>query len=51
MICSDIKYSKWCSYYEELMKKYNAIIKKVQEQLKDEIELFNKLENTRKKSL
>lgn len=49
MICSDIKYSKWCTYYEELMEKYNAIIKDVQEQLKDEIELFNKLENTRKK--
>ena len=49
MICDDEDYSKWCSYYEELIKKYNAIIKGVQEQLKDEIELFNKLENTRKK--
>lgn len=48
MILKDINYSNLCNYYEELMKKYNAILNDIQVSMQGEINMFNKLKSIRK---
>lgn len=49
MICSDVNYLSLCHYYEELMKKYNNILSDIQLKIKNDIDIFNKLQDVRSK--
>ncbi len=49
MICNDVNYLSLCHYYEELMKKYNNILEDVKASLKNDIDIFDKLQDIRNK--
>lgn len=51
MICNDENYLSLCHYYEELMDNYNRILNDIKAELKDDIDIFNKLQDIRKNLL